>query len=102
MSGLVSGSTRRRNSAGYLQRQLLGIAMLSTRQVLDLLSDTNPNHSVTEDRLRTVLRRNRIRPPSVFAGRFAWSRVDVEALATELDLDVAWPADTEHSASRTS
>lgn len=61
--------------------------MLSTRQVLKLLRDRNPDKVITEERIRRALRKEKLPPPVQFAGRLAWSKADVVRLAKVLGLD---------------
>ncbi len=61
--------------------------MLSTRAVLRLLREINPDSRLTEERIRRVLRRGDISYPEEFAGRLAWSMADVLRLAEALGLD---------------
>ncbi len=65
--------------------------MYSTRTVLRLLRDANPGVDLTEDRVRHMLRRGEIPPPSTFAGRLVWAESDVRCLAEALGVVV--PAD---------
>src|SRR5262245_12159119 len=60
--------------------------MLSTKQVILALRGANPDASITEDRIRHVLRRGAIEPPPQFAGRYQWTPDAVRALANELGL----------------
>jgi hypothetical protein len=59
--------------------------MFTTRDVRSFLKRSNPGIAVTEDRIRHALRRGNVAPGS-FAGRLAWSRADVVALAAALNL----------------
>lgn len=58
--------------------------MFSTRRVLDLLRAANPERRVSEDQIRSALRRERLAAPASFAGRFIWSPDDVKRLAMAL------------------
>jgi hypothetical protein len=68
--------------------------MLSTRDVIRALKEANPAADVSEDSVRVAIRRGKIRTPSTFAGRLAWSRADVAALA--LALCLTCPPDLVH------
>lgn len=61
--------------------------MLSTAQVLKLLAQANPARRVTEDTLRSCIRRGDVQLPPLFAGRYAWSSDDVAKLARALGLE---------------
>lgn len=60
--------------------------MLTTRAVLSLLRAANPETKITEDLLRSALRRGLAEPPRCFAGRFLWSLADIQRLARALGL----------------
>ena len=60
---------------------------VSTTDRGDLLPlHANPDAVVTEERVRHVLRSKKVKCPSMFAGRLAWSDDHVEALAQALGL----------------
>ena len=61
--------------------------MLSTAQVLKLLAQANPDRRITEDTLRSCIRRGDVQLPPLFAGRYAWSPDDVTKLARALGLE---------------
>ncbi|MCB9833795.1 MAG: hypothetical protein H6807_15140 [Planctomycetes bacterium] len=67
--------------------------MYSTPDVILALRAANPGHDVTEDRLRGLIRRRQLSPPSTFAGRYAWTVAEIR-LAAEL-LGLAVPTDAE-------
>ena len=54
--------------------------MFSTREVLGLLAEANPDARVDEDRLRRAIRTGSVSPPSTVAGRYVWSEADLEKL----------------------
>ena len=60
--------------------------MFSTRSVLELLRRANPGRAVTEDLLRSAVRRDRFAPPPRLSGRFIWSLADIRRLAEALGL----------------
>ena len=60
--------------------------MRTTRQVLASLAEANPGKPVTEDKLRSVLRRGEMPPPTLFAGRYLWTTDDLARLAACLKL----------------
>jgi len=60
--------------------------MHSTREVIGLLREANPDVLITEERIRRALRTGKIPGPSSFAGRLAWTDADVEELAASLGL----------------
>ena len=60
--------------------------MRSTREVLNALRRANPEKTVTEDQIRTVLRYEHITAPRTFAGRLAWDSDNIRELATQLNL----------------
>lgn len=60
--------------------------MFSTRSVLELLRRANPGRAVTEDLLRSAVRRDRFAPPPRLSGRFVWSFEDIHRLAVALGL----------------
>ena len=62
--------------------------MLSTKVVIELLRRANRGIRVTEDAVRSAIRRGKVEAPSTFAGRLVWSARDVAALATALGLRV--------------
>jgi predicted ThiF/HesA family dinucleotide-utilizing enzyme len=61
------------------------VLMIATQEVIRDLIKANPGADITEDRVRWVKRRGLV-TPETFAGRLAWSRADVLALAQALDL----------------
>ncbi len=62
--------------------------MLSTREVLQILSQHHPEAEITEDRLRRALRSGAITPPNTFAGRLVWLSDDVAALCEYLGVEI--------------
>jgi hypothetical protein len=60
--------------------------MYSTREVLLILKEANPDGCVTEDRIRRVIRRGEVASPKLFAGRFVWTQNRVLQLARSLGL----------------
>lgn len=70
--------------------------MLSTREVISALRVANPESHISEDSVRVAIRRDKVQSPSTFAGRLAWSRADVVALAVVLGL----VAPAEHASTR--
>lgn len=60
--------------------------MFTTREVLALLRTNNPDRIVTEDLIRSTIRRDRIPAPSTIAGRFLWSVAEIKKLAEALHL----------------
>lgn len=60
--------------------------MFSTREVLACLRAANPSETITEDRIRNVLRRGDVSAPPFFAGRYVWSRHLILNLAEKLGL----------------
>jgi hypothetical protein len=60
--------------------------MLSTKEVIRALQDANPRRAVSEDTVRVAIRRGKVKSPSTFAGRLAWTSADVAALAKALGL----------------
>ena len=74
--------------------------MFTTRDVLRLLRNSNPDATVTEERVRRALRTERAACPGMFAGRLAWSDDDVKALASCLGLRAPAPTDRPHSGER--
>lgn len=61
--------------------------MLSTAHVLRILAKANPDRRITEDTLRSCIRRGDVQLPPLFAGRYAWSSDDVAKLARALGLE---------------
>lgn len=61
--------------------------MLTTKQVLAALHLANPEVPVTEDRVRSFIRRGRIPAPTIAAGRYLWRPDEVLALADALELN---------------
>lgn len=61
--------------------------MLSTAHVLRILAKANPDRRITEDTLRSCIRRGEVQLPPLFAGRYAWSSDDVAKLARALGLE---------------
>jgi hypothetical protein len=62
------------------------VSLLTTRQVLYALRRANPRARLTDDRIRSALRRERCPPPTILGGRFLWSPSDIDALAGALGL----------------
>lgn len=62
--------------------------MFSTRSVLDLLRAANPTSKVTEDLIRSAIRRGVVPSPTIFAGRFVWSPSEAARLALALGFAV--------------
>jgi hypothetical protein len=60
--------------------------MFTTREVLALLRTNNPDRTVTEDLIRSTIRRDRVHAPSTIAGRFLWSIGEIKTLAEVLNL----------------
>ena len=60
--------------------------MRSTRELILLLRAANPAADVTEDHIRSAIRRELVEPPSTFAGRYAWSWDEAKAVAEALGL----------------
>lgn len=60
--------------------------MLSTQELLATLKRENPGSSITEDRIRHILRRGDIARPRVFAGRLLWTADDIQRLVDLLGL----------------
>lgn len=59
--------------------------MFATKAAIEALRKSNPLVTISEDRVRHVIRRGLVAPRS-FAGRLAWSATDVAALAAALGL----------------
>ena len=76
--------------------------MLSTAHVLRILAKANPDRRITEDTLRSCIRRGEVQLPPLFAGRYAWSLDDVANLARALGLNPppAERCDSDRSRSR--
>ena len=60
--------------------------MLTTRELILLLRAANPTADVTEDLIRSAIRRELVGPPSTFAGRYAWSWDEAKSVAEALEL----------------
>ena len=60
--------------------------MLSTRELIRALRAANPEADVTEDLIRSAIRRELVEPPSTFAGRYAWSWDEARLVADALGL----------------
>jgi hypothetical protein len=60
--------------------------LISTKELIRALQDANPEAHVSEDAVRVAIRRGKVKPPCTFAGRLAWDRADVVAIARALDL----------------
>lgn len=73
--------------------------MYSTKNVLKVLRKTNPNINVTEDQIRGIIRRSKILPPPIIAGRFIWSNIYVYWIAKRLGLKAPKLPDNNQSAS---
>ncbi len=60
--------------------------MLTTRGILVALGLANPDADVTEDRLRSLIRRGVIPTPQIVAGRYIWRPEEVVEAAEALGL----------------
>jgi len=60
--------------------------MFSTTEVIEVLRAVNPCARISEDRVRHAIRRGAIPAPDTFAGRYAWTWLDIRRLATALGL----------------
>jgi len=60
--------------------------MQTTKQVLSALRRANPERRVTEDLIRSAIRREVVAAPQLVAGRFLWTPDDVARLADALAL----------------
>ncbi len=58
--------------------------LMTTSEVLALLRRANPGTLITEDRVRHLIRRGVLNPPSLFGGRYAWTDAELTALAKAL------------------
>ncbi len=57
-----------------------------TAEVLRCLRDSNPDQTVTEDRVRSAIRRGAIQTPRTLSGCYFWTWDEVRHLAHALDL----------------
>ena len=62
------------------------MTLCSTQKLLNALRDSNPGVRVTEDHVRSAIRRGKVAAPALFAGRFAWSKGEADDLARALGL----------------
>jgi len=62
---------------------------LLTSEVLRLLQRSNPDQSVTEHRVRSVIRRGAIQTPRILSGCYFWTWDEIRRLADVLNLRVS-------------
>lgn len=60
--------------------------MITTRELLTVLREANPEAHVNEHTIRSALRWGGVPTPAFFAGRFAWTAHQALALARHLGL----------------
>ena len=71
--------------------------MITTRDVIRALRRANPEAHVTDDRVRSAIRRERCSAPQVVAGRYLWSADDMRSLAAALGLRAPNLAPQDHA-----
>lgn len=58
-----------------------------TSEVLKHLRESNPEQAVTENRVRSAIRRGAVQTPRILSGCYFWTWDEVRSLAQALNLD---------------
>ena len=59
-----------------------------TSEVLGYIRASNPNRPVTEDRIRSAIRRGAVPTPRILGGCYFWTWDEVRRLAGALNLEI--------------